>query len=70
MTDEQRGEAGCLGGQNGAVISGRALSPVVGRERLRSMPPLAANHVHGRYRANIRADRDMPSEYDSRSHRG
>ena len=25
MTDEQRGEAGCIGGQNGAVIPGRAL---------------------------------------------
>src|SRR5437773_286299 len=26
VTDEQRSEAGCIGGQNGAVISGRALS--------------------------------------------
>jgi hypothetical protein len=30
VTDEQRSEAGCIGGQNGAVISGQALSPAFG----------------------------------------
>jgi hypothetical protein len=35
VTDEQRSEAGCIGGQNGAVISGQALNS---REVILRMP--------------------------------